>query len=105
MLAMQDALDEVKFQLFLTLIQKTADDAIVRQKNEKGQNLFHILAKNSNDNVTHHPVIARIYKTLKARGVDCLECDKHGNNALHFAVKQKAVEVVRMLICDNIKVN
>ena len=55
--------------------------------------------------MTHHPVIARIYKTLKARGVDCLECDKHGNNALHFAVKQKAVEVVRMLIYDNIKVN
>ena len=29
MLAMQDALDEQKFQLFLTLIQKTADDSIV----------------------------------------------------------------------------
>ena len=36
MLAMQDALDENKFQLFLTLISKTADDAIVQQKNDKG---------------------------------------------------------------------
>jgi len=45
--AMQDALDEQKFQLFLTLIQKTHDDAIVQKKNEKGQNLMHILAINS----------------------------------------------------------
>lgn len=29
MLAMQDALDEQKFQLFLTLIQKTTDDKVV----------------------------------------------------------------------------
>jgi len=36
MLAMQDALDEQKFQLFLTLIQKTADNATVQLKNEKG---------------------------------------------------------------------
>jgi len=35
MLAMQDALDEQKFQLFLTLIQKTADDAIVQKRNDK----------------------------------------------------------------------
>ena len=37
MLAMQDALDEQKFQLFLTLIQKvkTSDNHIVQKKNEK----------------------------------------------------------------------
>ena len=33
--AMQDALDEKKFQLMLTLLSKTADDKIVRQKNDK----------------------------------------------------------------------
>ena len=105
MLAMQDALDETKFQLFLTLISKTADDNIVRQKNDKGQNLFHILAKNSNNSQNHQHIISRIYKTLKQRGVDCLENDSLGNNALHFAVKCKATELVRMLIYDNIKVN
>jgi len=31
--AMQDALDEQKFQLVLTLLAKNPDDAIVRRKN------------------------------------------------------------------------
>ena len=35
MLAMQDALDEKKFQLMLTLLSKTSDDEIVKQKNAK----------------------------------------------------------------------
>ena len=47
----------------------------------------------------------RIYKTLKQRGVDCLESDKLGSNALHYAVKCQATELVRMLIYDNIQVN
>jgi len=34
MLAMQDAMDEKKFQLVLTLLLKTADDEIVCQKNK-----------------------------------------------------------------------
>lgn len=47
MRAAQDALDEKKFQLVLTLLSKVADDKIVQQKTDKGQNLFHILSQNS----------------------------------------------------------
>jgi hypothetical protein len=44
MLATQDALDDKKFNLVLTLFSKIADDRILQQKNEKQQNLMHILA-------------------------------------------------------------
>ena len=71
MLAMQDALDQKKFQLVLTLLAKTADDSIVQQKNQKGQNLMHILAMNSQGGNFVH--LRRIYDTLKAKGVQCLE--------------------------------
>ena len=47
MRATQDALDEKKFQLVLTLLSKVADDRIVQQKTDKGQNLFHVLSQNS----------------------------------------------------------
>ena len=35
MLAMQDAMDEKKFLLVLTLLAKTPDDSVVQQKNSK----------------------------------------------------------------------
>jgi hypothetical protein len=44
MLAMQDAMDEKKFMLVLTLLSKTPDDNVIQSKNSKGQNLFHILS-------------------------------------------------------------
>lgn len=47
MLAMQDAMDESKFQLVLTLLSKTSDDNIIKRKNDKDQNLMHILAQNA----------------------------------------------------------
>ena len=47
MLAMQDAMDEKKFMLVLTLLSKTPDDAVVQGKNSKQQNLFHILSMNA----------------------------------------------------------
>ena len=49
MLAMQDALDDKKFNLVLTLFSKVPDDRIIQQKNSKQQNLMHILAQNSSD--------------------------------------------------------
>ena len=36
MYAMQDSLDEKKFQLVLTLLSKVSDNKIVQQKNAKG---------------------------------------------------------------------
>lgn len=59
MLAMQDALDEKKFHLVLTLLSKTADNKIVQRKNELQQNLMHILAKNSKGGLAN--ILKRIY--------------------------------------------
>lgn len=84
MLAMQDAMDEGKFQLVLTLLSKTADDKIIQRKNSKGQNLMHILSQNAK--LATREVLDRIYKTLKQRGVNCLAYDNQKNTALHFAV-------------------
>jgi hypothetical protein len=42
--AMQDAMDEKKFQLCLTLLSKEPNDSVVQQKNSKGHNLFHVLS-------------------------------------------------------------
>lgn len=71
MLAMQDALDEKKFNLVLTLLSKTADNSIVQRKNTLDQNLMHILAKNSHGGAMH--ILKRIYEQLRKRGVNCLE--------------------------------
>ncbi len=45
---------------------------------------MHILAKNSSGGLMH--ILKRIYDQLKKRGVNCLEQDNLGNNALHYAV-------------------
>ena len=44
-MAIMDAMDEGKFRLVLTLMNKTSDNAVVQKKNEQNQNLFHIFAK------------------------------------------------------------
>lgn len=84
MFAMQEALDEKKFNLVLTLLSKTADNLVVQRKNDQGQNLMHVLAKNSAGGALH--ILKRIYEQLRKRGVDCLEKDNSGSNALHYAV-------------------
>ena len=103
MLAMQDAMDEAKFQLVLTLLSKTSDDRIIQRKNAKGQNLLHILSQNAK--LANFQVLERIYHTLKARGVDCLASDKQKNNALHFAVKSGSLALSKILIAEKINVN
>ena len=54
MLAMQDAMEESKFQLMLKLLNKTSNTNIIKRKNDKGQNLIHILAQNAKGlNLSH----------------------------------------------------
>ena len=54
MLAMQDAMEEGKFQLMLKLLNKTSNTNIIKRKNDKGQNLIHILAQNAKGlNLSH----------------------------------------------------
>ena len=82
--AMQDAMDEKKFQLCLTLLSKEPDDAVVQQTNSKRQNLFHVLCQNSRECQAVH--LTRLYTTFKKRGVSPLEQDSIGRTALHYAV-------------------
>ena len=94
--AMQDALDEQKFQLVLTLLAKNPDDAVVQRKNQKDQNLFHILSQNSGGCRPEH--LRRIYDALRKRGVDCLEPDGFARTALHYAVQSRSRELVDLLL-------
>ena len=66
---------------------------------------MHILATNSASSANQMHVILRIFNTLKGRGVDCLCTDSLGNNALHYAVKCQAVELVNLLLDNGINVN
>ena len=45
MFAIQDAFNERKFRLVLTLLNKTSDDTVILKKNVHQQNLFHIFSK------------------------------------------------------------
>ena len=96
MLAMQDAMDEKKFQLVLTLLTKNPDDGVVQQKTQQAQNLFHILSQNAASCKPEH--LNRIYDTLKRRGVDCLAVDGFGRTALHYAVASRAHDLVIRLL-------
>ena len=66
---------------------------------------MHILAINSASSQNQKAVITRIFNTLKARGVDCLGFDSLGCNALHYAVKCQANELVSLLLAGGISVN
>lgn len=60
--AMQDAMDEKKFMLVLTLLSKNPDDHVIQSKNKKDQNLFHILSMNASSCNEEH--LRRIYEAL-----------------------------------------
>ena len=100
---MQDALDERKFFLVLTLLSKTADNSVVQKKNELSQNLMHILAKNSLGGKMQ--ILKRIYDQLRKRGVNCLDVDSLGNNALHYAVESGCYDLCQILIDEGIDIN
>ena len=96
MLAMQDAMDEKKFMLVLTLLSKNPDDHVIQSKNSKGQNLFHILSMNASSCALEH--LQRIYDALQKRGVDCRAKDNFGRTALHYAVISGSLQLVKMLL-------
>lgn len=97
--AMQDAMDEKKFMLVLTLLSKNPNDEVVQQKNKKGQNLFHILSMNAASCSFEH--LKRIYDALMKRGVDVRAKDNFGRNALHYAVIGGSLQLVQMLLGEH----
>ena len=103
MLATQDALDDRKFNLVLTLFSKISDNRILQQKNENQQNLMHVLAKNSSGG--QFKILKRIYDKLNKRGVNCLERDSFGSNSLHYAVQQSCLDLCQILVQAGVGVN
>lgn len=94
MSAVQDALDEQKFQLVLTLLSKCPDNSVIQQKNEQQQNLFHVLSRNP----CREEHMKRIYSTLKERGVGLHERDAFGRAPLHYAAERGSAVLVRLLL-------
>jgi ankyrin repeat protein len=94
--AMQDAMDEKKFMLVLTLLNKNPNDEVIQATNKKGQNLFHVLSMNAAHCSLDH--IKRIYDYLLKRGVDCRAKDMFNRTALHYAVIGNSPILVRMLL-------
>jgi len=66
---------------------------------------MHILATNSSGSANYKSIILRIFNTLNERGVECLSTDDSGSNALHYAVKCDAIELVSVLLGHNIDFN
>jgi ankyrin repeat protein len=64
---------------------------------------MHILAKNSSGGLMH--ILRRIYNQLRKRGVNCLEQDSLGNNALHYAVTSNCYDLCSILLDEGISVN
>ena len=64
---------------------------------------MHILAKNSTGGLMH--ILRRIYDQLRKRGVNCLEQDSLGNNALHYSVISRCYDLCSILLEEGIKVN
>lgn len=50
-------------------------------------------------------ILRRIYDQLRKRGVDCLEIDSLGNNALHYAVESNCYDLCSILLEEGIQVN
>lgn len=50
-------------------------------------------------------ILRRIYDQLRKRGVDCLEQDSLGNNALHYSVTSRCYDLCSILLSEGISVN
>ena len=64
---------------------------------------MHILAQNANGGQFH--ILKRIYDALKKRGVNCLERDILGSNALHYAIKSNCFDLCQILVSEGIGIN
>ncbi len=87
--AMEDAAAQEKFQLLINLLNKTSAE-ILKQKNEKGENLIHIVAKSSQ-------FTPAVLEALKRKGVPVDEVDKEGNSPVHNAAKSNNSKLLNWL--------
>jgi len=83
MTAIQDALNQKKFNYVWTLLSKVEDEAILRKANSKGQNLFHTFAIQGAS--APSDLTAKIYKAFTDRGIDFTVADSEKRTPLHYA--------------------
>jgi len=84
MKAIQDAFYENKFNLAMLLLDKSPYDEIYRSTNEKGQNLFHVLALYGK-NVDNKIELNLFFDKLSEKGVRLDLPDAEGYTPIHYA--------------------
>mmetsp|Transcript_17911 Transcript_17911/g.12888 ORF Transcript_17911/g.12888 Transcript_17911/m.12888 type:complete len:132 (+) Transcript_17911:3615-4010(+) len=106
MLAMQDAMEDSKFLLVLTLLSKNPPAEVFSKTNSQGQTLFHVLAANAGKCSLEH--LQRIVAIFAAKAVSWTHKDNEQRTALHYAVRSKSVYLVKTFLEEqgaNIRVN
>ena len=66
----------------------------MNEKTSSGQTALHLAAESN---------LAEVCSILLGNGVDYAEVDSRGNNAVHLAVKEGHIAVVRVLVSWNIR--
>ncbi len=89
-------------KLFNIIDSKKADATtestnIVMQTNDKGQNLIHVLAKNSHLIKDVNEII-KFYKQLQERGLRSDAFDDKGTTALHHAIRAQNLAFIKFLV-------
>lgn len=103
MSAIQDAMNEQKFNYVWTLIGKVSDDSVVKKTNEEGQNLFHTFAikgKSAPSDLTK-----KIHKSFINRGIPFNIQDKNGRTPLHYAAKSGFIFLIQELLASGVNPN
>jgi ankyrin repeat protein/predicted DNA-binding WGR domain protein len=102
-LAMQDALNEEKFELVLTLFAKVDDPRVFLNKNSEGQNLFHTLAVKGKQ--ASIEVVEQIFQQLIDFKVDFDEEDIYGRSPLHYASSGHNSKLINLLLEKGAQIN
>lgn len=86
-------------KMFSTIkeFDKDCQNSILIQRNDKGQNLIHILARNSHL-IKDFNMITQFFKRLKEEGVSKDEKDQKQRTALHYAVKSGNLNFIKFLV-------
>ncbi len=87
MKAIEDAFNESKFQLVLTLLSKTDDNTLIQSLNDQGQNLLHVFAIRGF--VASQDLTNKIFEELDRRGVSAKVVDHIGRTPFHYACEKK----------------
>lgn len=77
--------------------EEGAKGSIMIQKNDKGQNLIHVMARNGHL-IKDIGQLSKLYKQMVEEGVNPKEVDCKGRTALHLAVRSGNLHLIKFLI-------